>query len=594
MKHLNFYLFILLLTVAMCMSFAACDCEEGDDDDDHKDEAPDDDDDDDVVDDDDDDDDNDDVTPPPLRDLIPPVDYDGDGNEELLLWSVKETVTDLVYGYDLVEPGTFERTNILEYSFSTKKGFGGVGLDVMDFDMNSVWDLIVLLPDLSKESGKEDYPIIQIFMNGDFDNPAFTIDNSSADGIFTQTMDINADGHPELLVQEFFSSPNDYTKYTFFDSTKDWAEVFSIGDSAYGEMELEGTIRRGDLFESAGNFSGEANALELLGVRYYTDGGTKYVQMIIFDASTGVETTASVPIDLGEANFTNHDVADFDNDGVTEILVGKNYELNTAKGVHYSQAIVYGGKNFDIEYQSSQVSDYHMGLFTRRDINMDNVLDPVYILRSASDNAKDYYGLDGTDGYSQLFSHSSLTTINTTLIPYPGRAFIYRGYYFTGQGSPELVIQEVDHSVPPSIGQFRILNLDTSALSDAKHPVDLGDLGYAISMISDLGKDGVMDLTTKIKKKVTTAKGTVEHIYVYVLTGENMDEAFSIYLGADVEYDFYNFFDLTGDHKADLFLHNYGSDPMEIKVYDCVGGCSESGTMIANTGEWIMFLGPFL
>ena len=580
---------LLMLFVMAAWFFLAAGCDCGDDDDDDEGADDDDDDDDDAADDDDaTDDDDDDDTGPPVMNMIPPVDYDGDGDAELLLMSIVETATDLSFRYYLVEPGTYERTQILEFIYDKPKGGGGAWMDVADFDRNGVWDLFftMLMP------GKSDYPVVQVFMNGDFDTPAFTVDSSAADSLYTYAMDADMDGYPELITEEYFSAADDYLVHTAFDPGDGWSEMWSIGDADDDIIILEGTQAPGDLFASAGNFSGTAKSPELVGVRYYIEAMTRYIQMIIFNAATGAEVASSTPINLGEAYYTNHDVADYDNDGVTEILIGKNYEV--AKAIHYSQALIFGGKDFTVEYQSSQFNDYHLHLTGRGDFNMDQVVDPAFQFRSAMDSSVQYFTRNGMDDYTEMIHFTSSNTQITDMVRRLGRAYMPIGYDFTGQKGPEQILKEIDHTGEPTMGRFYILDLTTQMLSAAKHPIDLGDKGSLHTYVADLGGDSVFDLAVLAETKLTTDKGTTSNMFLYVLTGENMDESLATYLGTNPYLELYTYFDLTGDEKVDLLIRDYNSNPSEIYVYDCVGGCVMSGVITAEPDEGFMFLGPFL
>jgi hypothetical protein len=583
-------LIILAVFLLSLGSLAGCSC--GDDDDDSGDDDDDNDSDDDDDNNDADDDDDDSYTPPPVMNLIPPVDYDGDGDIEILLQGVSSDVGTYTDKFYLVEPGTFEKTEILSFTRTIAKGSPAAWVGVADFDLNNIWDIVI---DIGATS-KADDPGIHVYMNGNFDEPAVVLSTPSGGYCSQSFMDVDLDGAPELAVNCFYDTPSNYREITFFDPGDEWAEGATIGGLSYGDLRFEGTIKPGDLYESAGNFSAAAKAPELLGVLYYTDTGRRYVQMFIFDALTGAENALSTPIDLGTAYYTNHVTGDFDGDGITEILLGKNFEDNTDKAVQYAQALVFKGDNFDVVYQSTQVNDHNIWTQGRRDINGDGVLDPAWLMRATSDSATVFGSVDGTDAYAEslLSTYLPPSDISPDLVSFEGRAEIDIGYDFGAPTGPDVVFQERDFFAPTTYGQFRILDLDSGTLSPDKANFDLGDTGSAYSRIQDLGGDGVLDMVTLAKKRVTSDKAWDYIESLFITNGENFDGTFSESLGTNLNYDFSIRYDLTGDFKADLILYHYDGDFQVIDVYDCVDGCTESATISSDPDEFFYLRGPFL
>lgn len=588
-------LLCLLALAAMVVSFG-CNC--GDDDDDG---SPADDDvtDDDTVDDDiaDDDITDDDVTdddtsvePLPTVNCVPPVDYDGDGDNELLMLNVDHN--DSTYNVFLVEPGSYQRELILTYPTGAKQG--GPHPVVADLDQNGVWDIVMgTLTTTSKLTMEVTY---EVFMNGDFDEPAYFSGPHNDTMVYIDILDTDQDGEPEILLATIWGIGGT-GELILIDPGEDFAQTATINFDCNHTTNFLTPAEPGSIFRRAANFSGEAGAAHLAVLQIDDDLAHNYARLLIYDLATGDEIAQSPDIDLYASYDVNAWVADYDNDGLTEIMLTKSYYDPTAEATYTAQLIVYGGLDFTPEFTGSEYADSRASWGFNVDFNMDEVVDPLLIYTDPSGSSSFYNAFDATNSYTQLFSFGMSGDYRGNYIPYPGRGNTAIGYSFAGSGQPDAVFyRQHSEAGPVRTGELILMDVTTGTPSAVLNSFPLGASGQAIVELADVGGDGVLDLAVMAKQSLWNGVDWEYQNDLYVYQGAEMTQVLTADYGTDGNIPLViTTLDLDGDWAADLMIEVTSGTQQINNIYSCTAGSCEFVDSISyGLNEYFFFVGPML
>ncbi len=585
MARTTVWLVWLIGVLVMALLPAACDCGD-DDDDDHGGSPADDDADDDAADDDTADDDADDdtsVEPLPTVNCIPPVDYDGDGENELLLQTIDSTTLSIY----LAEPGTFERELILELPLTKQ---GGPHLEVTDFDDNHVFDLVWATVDFT---AKGIYTTYEIFLNGDFDDPIATL------GPFASypaeiMVDADNDGLPEMLVPtiEEDYAPTQYRLYDFDGTTLVPGAVFEA--PAGYTLTMLHHQRTGDWYESAANLTGTSGAAELLGIYAWEDSGHYYAQMLAFDSATGAVNADSDPIDFYATVPTNSFFAgEIDGDGLSEIVLDLEYR-SSDKAVLQSQFFVYGGADFTAEYTSGLYVDYYSYQFWFEDLNTDGAFDPLFVRHTGSSAGAIYVAVDGADAYNELLHFTAPDDSLNDIALRPGRGYVGLGYDITGNGLEVLTFRSVK-SGATATGEIESIPIGGGAASGALLTYPLGEQGTLNACVTDFGNDGNLELAVLTAALTWNGAEWVYDNDLFVHAGAGLTQIFAYDMGTAPGLQLNCEYDLTGDWGPDLVVEEITAGGNQQHLFTCAaGGCEFVETISFGADESFFFLGPML
>lgn len=583
---------IAVLCVIFGLLSVACSCGDDDDDDsgsppdddvdDYMDDDDTDDDADDDADDDIDDDTDDDTEPLPEANCIVPVDYDGDGDAELLL---EVLTTDGVDVY-LVEPGTFERELILHLQNLLKQG--GPSLDVADFDGNRVWDIVTGILDADHAA------IYSVYMNGDFETPAFVSD-PIADSIPNPTIiDERGDGFPDILAwcgdcggdQGFTLLRNEGGTFT-------QGPDMTVPGADYLQPLLY--TEPGDIHPKGADATGASEPRELLAFEEYEDGGAEYVRLHVFDMETGDLVLSSDPIETREGNgWTSARSGDFDGDGLAEVSLSMTY-YDSSVPEQYAQFFVYSVDSdaFVEEYASPTFADAYASSENAIDVDRDGVFDPIF--GYDGDGWEEFWlVLDGTDDYAERFTHERPDHNQGRFATSATRGGDV-GYSIDGT-DPEMVFVYEFHDAGAAEGRLTRVSMLDGTESAALNTFPLGESGRSQYYAADFGRDDVMDIVVLGDEQVWGGSEWEHDFTFYLFNGANLDLAFTSNLGAiPFEPQFSTGFDLTGDLVPDPVVIVDNADPVYWLVFPCTSdGCDTPLTIDYGTDESFWFVGPFL
>jgi len=603
------WLFVFSMLAALLIFSAACDCDD-DDDDDNDDASPADDDtdyDDDTGDDDDDtsdddtgDDDtgDDDTGPEPIPEVncIPPVDYDGDGDEELLALTINSTYE--IYRYYLIEPGTYEREMILEYDYSKTKQ-AGPHVKVADLDGNGVWDLVLAINESTDKGILGSY---EVYLNGDFDTPAYTLGPFVDSDTNSYIVDTDLDGLPELLLVSDGACVY-CNELMLVDPGEDFAEIAIFGSALIGGFNPLITHTPGEIYSRASNFSGGDRARELLAYREYEDGGHSYAQMIVFDIDTGNIKYSSTPFDTFDgADSSSACAADYDGDGLDEIHYAETYHDTSAEADPIARHYILGGSDFTQEYFSGDINNRRASIGITNDFNGDGIIDPSCIDFAVSGTERFFQIIDGTDGYSNMFSYNSPDDYLGGYAILAGRGHFGYGYDFSGSGHDEVIMIHQHDSAGARTGEIELIDITEDTTSGVLATYSLGESGSTQYYVADIGGDGRLELVVRAYSRTWTGSEWDSETWLYVYTGATMDLLFSTQLGDSYDdyHMLYTTLDLTGDWALDIVVENNWAAKValsqDIDIYTCdTDGCELADTIdYGIDGEHSFFYGPML
>lgn len=541
----------LIALTAMSM-FAACATD--DDDDGH-----------DIDDDDEDvDDDDDDAWDPADFRCVPTLDFDGDGEGDILV-SVRETGrNDRLY---LARPGTLE----LGYPILTAPdGFGFEDVEVADFDGNGAWDLLV-------EVGREPPATYAIYMNGDFSAPAwetpFVFEAPAVmDSVPPLLVDLDGNNRPELLVGTAKSADEGdrYQEWTVYDTDNDFAELFTLRTPVYWRSGFEWLLERvpGLVFPAASVLGGEPVFVALAQGGDYN---AEEVRVLAYSAVNGDLVAESPLFDIGWEGYYNLDIeaADFDGDGETEVLLSTHPIGDEPKST-FGNNVIGGADLGDIEY-AGEVESYR-GLL---DLDLDGVAEAELGEHLTPEGAR--HALTGVGGW-----HDVLTIAPSgTLAVWPGRALIGTGYP-TGDGAAAVFV-EWDRSVADVGASVRPVDLAAGTVGEAVLDIPLPDRPIFWARLMDLGADGVMELAVLARSLSSSKSGNIEKYSLFVIStaAGQILSTFDLYEpGKRYTFDFESerLLDLTGDDAPDILLTRWdrGSETSDFLFFACdAAGCDD-------------------
>ncbi|MCL4234625.1 MAG: hypothetical protein KJ042_08910 [Deltaproteobacteria bacterium] len=311
--------------LVLAMSSVGCGCAGcGDDDDDDSggpssdDDADDDSADDDTSGDDDtsDDDTSDDDTGDddlgPEAGCIVPADYDGDGDEELLMAAMDWDDDRFVLFF--VEPGTLASTAKLTLE-NVAIDEGGTRFAVADFNQDGIWDVLIAAVDAATHD-----TVFQIYLGGDFSEPSWESDVIAANLYAFGILDERNDGFADFVTY-CDDCGGDQGYLIFHNEGGTIAPGDLIPDEGDGRTEWLPDFVPGRLFPTGSNVTGESGAAHFVTYREWDDAGTEYAQFHVYDSLTGDPVVSSDPIAAKEGNgWSNGKAGDFDGDGATELV----------------------------------------------------------------------------------------------------------------------------------------------------------------------------------------------------------------------------------------------------------------------------------
>jgi len=596
--------------VVFVITVAGCDCGDDDDDDDANasdddsgddDSGDDDSGDDDTAGDDDttadddttgDDDDDDDDTPIsyPTANCIPPVDYDGDGENEIFM-SMYTSTSERQTHYMLLDPSTWTQETILSYV--------GDGLypdvSMADFDNNGIWDVVVSLRTISPKA----LPVgsYEIYMNGEFSEPAQEFGPFEDCDARAMPLDIDNDGFPELLINIAgggCKGGKSGEVYRVLDPANEWAMAVEISGGATEFLSFLHNAEGTSVFPTAASVT--ASDVHELVVRVeYEDGGSTYEQFRVYDTQTGARNAVSDPINVGIPGYSSFRLGDLDGDGTHEIFMFRTY-TDPITLIKTSQVIILGGADLDEVFSTTEVTDLYTSAGPVADFNLDGVNDIISTLSSPSTGTA-YTGYTGVGGYAELFDFSSPVGHSSGVAYYFGRNDAVIGYDFTGDDNPDLALYDSYPGGSGRVGELSFFDIDSNTLGAAVRTIDLGASGNMRVSLTDFANDGALDLALLSTYTTWTGSEWEYDLTMQVFQGEALTEIFNHDAGSHSTQYIETNFDLTGDWAPDLILFDWDyTSPVHntAHVFDCdATGCSEVG-IIAGSGFTVMFYGPFL
>ncbi|NLH47361.1 MAG: VCBS repeat-containing protein [Myxococcales bacterium] len=591
-----FRLLLLWSVLVLGMIGVSCDCGDDDDDDDDNDDAsadddasPADDDDASPADDDDDDDD----SGPPVVDCIPPLDYDGDGNAELLL-SVWLTDYNLMRLH-LVEPGTFTRGEpILEYDVTG----GGASFQAADFDGNGVWDIVAVV---EANDGGGSAGWYDVFLNGDFSAPAHTFGPYADTTAIAQLLDIDGNGLPEMMIRiesdgKGTSAP---AVWQLIDADHDFSAIatFHTPESApEGSLVFLPERRVGAIWPVAGSVTGAGKAPELMAYAYYTVSTAHYLKLFVFNAADGALIVESSPYYLGDAAANNYiSSGDVDGDGQTEAVVGISKKIDDPEN-HTAYLYIVGGPELMAEWSGPETDDAYATGIIEGDYNLDGVLDPIVGLNSADGGDNAHQALNGPGGYSTLFQYTDSNAAPLTLLTRTGRGYLDFGFNYRGVGN-ELFLSGREVDGTDTTGQVRAIETASGDITGVLQEFDLGDGGGFYGTVLDLGGDGTLDFVVRYTERYQNGADWATIVYFEVMTAPNFYEILHAQMPDGYEYYFDTTLDLTGDLAPDLLVmrRNETTYHEDYLLYPCDStGCDDPVSIDYEADEQFNFIGPML
>jgi len=584
-------MFFIIVCLAFGLFLGGCSCDDDDDDDSGDDVADDDDDDDDNDsgndDDASDDDAGDDDAP---FDCIPPVDYDGDGDRELLM------VVDLpIHGVTqiyLVEPGTFERGDpLLHYGSEVEN----VQFSVADFDGNDVWDVLVAR---TMPNGLSYDAYYDLYLNGDFSAPAHNVGPFADTWAYAELMDADDNGRPEALVDTTgISKLPTHSQWSLIDADGDFSEIASITVPIEEDVEFLPEPRTDSPWRTIGNVTGAAGTKELMAFVTYASSGSQYGRFRAYNLGDGSVAAESDEYYLGDdANYSSGYAADVDGDGQTEAVFAHTvYSLVPEPTASFK---ILGGPNLAPEWQSADFNGRQAYAEADWDFNRDGTIDVLFEHTDPTVSLRDYTAVVGVGDYQEIFGYDTPADAPAYPTGLLGRGWIESAYNYRGLGDEILLHETTDDGSTLKHG-FRAVNIDDGSMTGMLWEDDLGEQAWTSVRVLDLGRDGIQDLMLLANKQTWNGTGWENHFEWSLLSAPDFTNAF--YIGLDNAYTYNDLWgaamDLTGDLAPDVVLQRYhgATSHWDYIVYECDSlGCQPGTVIDYEANETFRFIGPFL
>jgi hypothetical protein len=564
MKSIPRFLLTLLLMLSFAFFCTACSCDDDDDD-----------------------------NGPPIVNCVPPLDYDGDGNNELLLsvWIPDEDIQRLY----LVDPGTYERGEpVLEYGSEVNSAT----FDTADFDGNGIWDIVVYM-NLPNDPVEDSF--YEVYMNGDFSTPAHTFGPYTDSSGWVEFMDTDGNGLPEMMITTQGSSKAAETELiqVLIDSDNDFSEIatFQTPVSATGgELNFLPERRVGDIWPMAGSITGNTKAPELLAYSHYQVGLAYYVRFFIFNATDGSLVFESSPYYAGDTyNSVYPSAADVDGDGQTEAVLAYTEQIEAPPS---STAYMYilGGPELAPEWTGTEYAESSAWSWANADYNLDGILEPTFGRLYNNGDNRTITALNGTNDFGELFQYESTTDDQYGIETFTGRGDIEFGFDYRGLGTEVFLTETVTDGLVKT-GYFRAIDLSNGSITGRLQEFNLGETGTVYGKVQDFGGDSVLDLVVFHTEKYAKGTTATTVAILEILAAPGFSEVFHEQLPDGFSYNVYTEYDLTGDSIADLLLRrtNSATSHQDYLLYDCdSSGCADPVQIDYEANEQFYFFGPML